>query len=121
MADLKLYLDQVTSAQANLETIKNQIDVALQLGTPEGAEQALAMESQLDEAIAKRDQAEQFYNKMVTAMKSSDLLKNFVPVSETPTTTEEPSMPNLVNLSAWNKMTPRERLAFAKAGGKLED
>ena len=121
MADLQLYLDQVTNTHTAVKAIINQIDAALQLGTPEGADQALALESQLDEAIAKRTQAEGFYSKIVNAMKSTDLLKNFVPVSETPNTPEAPATPNIVTLAAWNNMTPRERLAFAKAGGKLED
>lgn len=121
MADLQLYLDQVTNTQTAVQSILNQIDAALQLGTPEGADQALALESQLDEAIAKRTKAEGFYNKIVNAMKSTDLLKNFVPVSETTNAPDEPSTPSAVSLSVWKNMTPRERLAFAKAGGKLED
>ena len=121
MADLKLYLDRVTNAQANVQSILNQIDAAMQLNTPEGAEQALALESQLDEAIAIREKDEQFYNKIVNATKPTDLLQNFVPVSEPPNAPTEETKPNIVNLSAWNTMTPRERLAFAKAGGKLED
>lgn len=121
MADLKLYLDQVTNAQTAVQSIVNQIDAALQLGTPEGADQALALESQLDEAIAKRTQAETFYSKIVNAMKTTDLLKNFVPVSETTNTPDVSSTPNLINFAAWNNMTPRERLAFAQAGGKLEE
>lgn len=121
MADLKLYLDQVTNAQAAVQSIVNQIDAALQLGTPEGADQALALESQLDEAIAKRSQAEGFYNKIVNAMKSTDLLKNFVPVSDTLSTPTEEAKPKVVNMAAWKNMTPRERLEFAKSGGKLED
>lgn len=121
MADLKLYLDQVTNAQANVQSIINQIDAAMQLGTPEGQEQALALESQLDDAIDKRTQAETFYNKIVSAMKTTDLLKNFVPVSETPNEPTETSIPKLLKLSDWQNMNPRERLAFAKSGGKLED
>jgi hypothetical protein len=122
MADLKLYLDRVTNAQANVQSILNQIDAAMQLNTPEGAEQALALESQLDEAIANRDKDEKFYNKIVNAMKTTDLLKNFVPVSDTPTTTSEEEQPQgVMKLSEFQNLSPRERLAFAKAGGKLEE
>lgn len=122
MADLKLYLDQVTSAQANVQSILNQIDAAMQLGTPEGAEQALALEPKLDEAIAKRDQAETFYNKIVNAAKSGNVLENFVPVSETPTEpTGEESPTGVMTLAAYNALTPKERLAFANRGGKIQD
>jgi len=122
MADLKLYLDQVTNAQTAVQSIVNQIDAALQLGTPEGADQALALESQLDEAIAKRSQAEGFYNKIVNAMKTTDLLQNFVPVSETSNApADEQDKPKVLNLSEYNRLSPRERLAFAKGGGTLEE
>jgi hypothetical protein len=121
MADLKLYLDQVTNAQVAVQLIVNNIDAALQLGTPEGADQALALESQLDEAFAKRSQAEQFYSKIVNAMKTTDLLKNFVPVSDTTTTPETQPSTSVMKLSEFQNLSPRERLAFAKARGKLED
>lgn len=122
MADLKLYLDQVTNAQAAVQSIVNQIDAALQLETPEGADQALALESQLDEAIAKRTKAEGFYNKIVNAMKTTDLLKNFVPVSETPS--EPDSSTNsqgIMKRAAWLALSHIDRAAFIKGGGTLED
>ena len=120
MADLKLYLDQVTSAQAAVQSIVNEIDAAMQLGTPEGTEQALALESKLDEAIAKQGAAERFYNKMVTAMKSTSVLQDFVPVSDTPADpTEEPKEPKTVSLSEFRALSPADRLAFAKRGGTI--
>jgi len=122
MADLKLYLDRVTNAQANVQSILNQIDAAMQLNTPEGAEQALALESQLDEAIAKREKDEKFYNKIVSAMKPNDLLKDFVPVSETSSAPDkEQEQPKVMNLAEYKNLSPRERLAFAKRGGTLEE
>ncbi len=121
MADLKTYLDCVTNAQATVQQVVNEIDNAMQLGTKEGTEQALALESKLDEAIAERDRAEQFYNKIVNAVKTNDLLKNFVPVSETPATAEAEPPQNVMTPAQYRALAPSERLAFAKRGGTLQD
>jgi hypothetical protein len=118
MTDFKALYDRVVNAQAAVQTILNQIDAALQLGTDEGASEALALEPTLDESIAKRDQAQAFYDKVKAASQSNQVNVNFVPVSETPATEDE-KKPKVMSLAEYNAMSPRDRLAYAKSGGTL--
>jgi hypothetical protein len=119
MADLKPFLDRVTNAQAAVQSIVNQIEAAMKLETPEGAEEALALESNLDEAIAKRDQAQQFYNKLVKAQAPNDLLKNFVPVSELPVEPEGNPDGKTMKRTEFQALDSRKRWEFIRSGGTL--
>ena len=121
MNDFKPHYDRVLSAQAEVQNVLNEIDAAMKLGTPEGEAQALALESKLDEAIAKRDQAQGFYDKVVSAHKASDVALNFVPVSATSATPLEEKPKGNMTIAEYRKLSPKERLSFAKAGGILEE
>ena len=120
MIDLKPYIDNVTNAQATHQKIVNAIDAAMQLGTPEGKEQALAMVPELDQAENAKQQAEQFYQRMVNAAKGSDVLKNFVPVSDTQTT-DDSKAKSVMNRKEFFALAAAEQKTFALNGGKVVD
>jgi len=120
MADLKPYYDNVLKTQAALNSIINNMDAAMLLGTEEGEEQALALEPMLDEAIAKAERAQAFYDKMVAASKTSDVVKNFVPISDTPTNPEEQSK-GIMNRTEFEQLDQRARAEYIKSGGKIQD
>lgn len=121
MSDLKNLYDRVLIAQAETEKVKNQIAEALAVGTKEGEERALALESQLDETVAEETRWHALYDKMVKS-KSDQTLQNFVPISDTPADAEaQPASPKVLKLREYQNLAPRERLAFAKSGGKLEE
>lgn len=122
MTDLKPYYDRVLNAQAAVQAVVNQIDAAMKLGTKEGEDQALALEAQLDAATAAAESAQTFYNKLLNATKTSNVVQNFVPITDTQNDPDEqPEDVKVMKLSAYQALDPKARLAFAKAGGKLED
>ena len=121
MSDFKNMYDRVLLAQASVQELVNQIKEAMAKETDEGAEEALALEEKLDQAIAKRDQLQAFYDKVVNAHQSSeDLMKDFVPVSSTPSEPEGAQPKGTMTRAEYKALSPRDRLAFAKAGGKIE-
>src|SRR5688500_15262154 len=120
MADLKPYYDNVLKTQADLQSIINNMDAAMLLGTPKGEEQALALEPTLDEAIAKAERAQAFYDKLVAASKTANVAKNFVPVSETPPTPDEQSK-GIMNRAEFEQLDQSARAEFIKNGGKIQD
>lgn len=120
MTDLKPIYDRVLSAQAKVDEIVNSINAAMALGTPEGDEQALALESTLDEAKANADKMKSFYDKVIETAKTNNPIKNFVPITETQPDPEEKKQ-NVVKRSEFELMGQMERAGFVKGGGKIED
>jgi hypothetical protein len=121
MIDFKPYYDNVLNAQAAVQEIINSIDAAMKLGTPEGEEQALALEPQLDAATAKAEAAQAFYDKLVKASKTTNVVKNFVPVSETPTNPEEENSKGPMKRADFQALTPAARKKYIFSGGEVED
>jgi hypothetical protein len=121
MIDLKPYYDNVLNTQAAVQAILNEIDAAIKLGTPEGEEQALAMEPKLDAATAKAEAAQKFYDKVLNASKTSDVAVNFVPVSNTPNTPEEETPKGTMVRKDFQALNPAARVDFLKANGKVVD
>lgn len=121
MTDFKALYDRVVNAQAAVQSILNQIDAALQLATDEGASEALALEATLDEAIAKRDQAQVFYDKVKAASQSNQVNVNFVPASETQATPGEEKPAGVMKRGDFFALSTADREKFIKRGGKIED
>lgn len=121
--DLKNFYDRVTTAQGAIETVKNQIADALALGTPEGDEQALALEAKLDTAIADEAKWHAFYNKLVDSSKGQNALEKFIPLTRTemPDEPEEPTGQKSMTFAAFQELAPQARMAFVKSGGKIEN
>lgn len=122
MIDLKPYYDNVLNTQAAVQAILNEIDAAMKLGTPEGEDQALALEPKLDESTAKAEAAQKFYDKLLNASKTSNVAVNFVPVSDPPVDPNEGETPKgTMKRSAFQALNPAARVDFLKASGKVVD
>lgn len=119
--DLKNFYDRVITAQAAIETVKNQIADALALGTPEGEEQALALEATLDTAIADEAKWHAFYNKLVDSSKGQNALGKFIPLTSQEIEEEPKDEKKTMKRVDWNALDPVARGQFITAGGKLED
>lgn len=117
MTDLKSLYDAALAAEENVKSLKNQMIEALNEGTEEGKTRARELRAQLDAAKQEAEEANQFY---VSAREAEQIASNpaakFVPNPEQP----EPAEKQVMSLADFNQLTPRERLAFSKAGGKLE-
>jgi hypothetical protein len=122
MSDFKATYDRVLQAQAERDVILNEIETAMALGTSEGDENALAAQPKLDAAQQKVVSMETLYTNMQNAAKASNIKAQFVPVSTTTTEAiQEEKGPKTLTLAAYNQLPPRERIVFAKGGGKIED
>lgn len=122
MSDFKEMYDRVLLAQASVQETLNEIkDVTAGEFDEDAEKKALALEEKLDSAIAKRDKLQAFYDKVVNAHQSSEeMMKDFVPVSSTPTEPEGAQPKGTMTRAEYKALSPRERLAFAKDGGKIE-
>lgn len=120
MADLKPHYDRLIAAQANVQSIINQIDAAMQKATPEGEAEALALAPQLDGALEQRDQAQKFYVALQKASTGPNVQAQFVPVSA-PQTGDEPEERKTLTLAEYNNLSPKQRLAFAKGDGQISE
>jgi len=120
MLDLKPYHDAVLAADAEVKVVANQIDTLFREGTDEAKNSALALQETLDTAQAKYDAATKLYESMKKSSQSSNVAQNFVPVSTTSPTPEAEAPKNVMTLAEYNALSPQDRLAFAKRGGKLE-
>jgi hypothetical protein len=120
--DFKPFYDRVQTAQANKQRILNAMNAALQSSDPAEQASALGMEAELDAAITEEGNATNLYTKVVNASKTPNIAENFVPVSDQSAEPDGENQPkDVMKLTEFHNLTPRERLAFAKAGGKLED
>lgn len=118
--DLKGPYDMVIAAQNAYQAKAAEIAELLNQGTDEAVTQALALQQPLDELQADLDEKKALYQKLVKANQPSDVAALFVPANE-PTPEEEDKPKDVMSLSEYKALSPKERLAFAKAGGKLTE
>ena len=119
--DLKPYYDKVLALQGNTQSILAKVNDALALGTAEGEEQALAMQGELETAMAEQEKAESFYNTLLKASKNSTSpVMNFLPVEQSEID-EDDKTPQVMQRADWNALPPNERAAFIQNGGTLKN
>ena len=121
MSDMKTLYDRVLTAQANIENVKNQINVALALGTPEGDTQALEMESALDTAIAEEQRWHAFYDKLAGAQSETNTAKKFVPIEAEDIPAEDANPKGTMTRAEFQNLNPAARVDFLRSGGKVID
>lgn len=120
MLDLKAALDMVVAADAALKTQAAEIAELLKAETEEATQNALALQSKLDELQADYDAKKSMYDRLVKANAPSDVAKLFVPASPTSPEADE-AKKDVMTRAEFEKLDPPARLAFAKRGGKLEE
>lgn len=122
MLDLKGALDMLMAADAALKRKAAEIADLLSQGTEEATQQALALQESLDALQADYAVKKSLYDKLVKASSpDNDVAKLFVPATPTsPEAAEENKPKGVMKLSEYNAMSPKDRLAFAKSGGKLQ-
>ena len=121
MLDLKGALDMLMAADAALKTKAAEIADLLSQGTEEATQQALALQEPLDKLQADYEAKTSMYDRLVKANAPSDVERLFVPASPTSPEANEVKPKDVMTLAEFNTMSPRNRLAFAKRGGKIEE
>lgn len=121
MRDLKPFQDEVVNRQAAVDKIA---DDMVKLMSDEGDEgKALALELK-PELVAAQDalkEATDTYERMKQADAPSDVLKNFVPVSNTEGEPEPDKQPSTIKRADYDKLSQVDRANFIHSGGKIED
>lgn len=117
--NLKPYYDAALAADAEVQSIMSQMDAAFNEGTEEGKSKALELRPKLEEAQNAAKEANQLYSSMRDASNTTDnsAARNFVPDPAAPSA----ETGKVKTLAEYNALHPRERLAFAQAGGRIEN
>lgn len=122
MPNLKPYLDAAVSADADVQRVMAEIDVAFNLGTPEGQTQAIEMRAKLDAAKAKAISANELYVSMRDASLVSDnAAANFTAPPDPAKNDPESSSKKVKKYSEFQALSPAKRMEFVKSGGTVED
>ncbi len=119
MTDLKPYFDRAKADSDKVASLQNEVDTHFNTGTDEGIQAAIDLQPALETAIAAANASNQLYISMRNADQSSSNVASLF-VSETNSATEDEPSKNVKTLAEFNAMSPKERLAFSKAGGKIE-
>lgn len=119
MLDLKGPLDVLNAARTKYERQAAEIAELLSAGTEEATHDALALQSTLDDLQADYEAKKALYERLVKANTPSDVASLFVPASPTSPEADE-ARKDVMTLAEYNQLHPRERLAFAQRGGKLQ-
>ena len=123
--DLKGPLDAVNAARDTRDQTAARVAawLAEKQGTEEMTMEALALQNEsLDNAEQTYESLLATYDKLVKANQPSDTAKLFVPATSTTSDPDaQPAPQNVMTLAEFNALTPHERLAFAKRGGKVQE
>lgn len=121
MLDLKPYYDAVVEAEAEVQRIAAEIDALFREETEEGKAEALELRPALEDAQNKLADATKFYESMQNATRPNDVIKNFIPVSDTEADPDEGSQPTVVKRQEYDMLSLVDRANFIRSGGKIED
>jgi hypothetical protein len=122
MPNLKPYYDAALAADAEVKRILNEMDAAFNEGTDEGKEKALALRPTLDEAKTKAEEANKLYASMRDASLVNDSMAALFTTPADPAKDDQTDEnPKVMKLPEFRALSPKDRLAFSKAGGKIED
>lgn len=123
MPNLKPYYDAALSADAEVKRILAEMDAAFNDGTEDGKRKALELRPALDTAQKQAEDANELYISMRDASLVNDntaaLFSAPADPAENSDKKGEPSDRVTMSLAEYNAMSPRDRLAFAKRGGRL--
>jgi len=128
MPNLKPYYDAALAADAEVKRILAEMDAAFNDGTPEGKQKALDLRPALDEAQKKAKQSNELYTSMRDASLVNDnmaALFTAPPDVANPSESQNPAGENQavtpMKLANYRTLSPKERLAFAKKHGQIEE
>lgn len=121
MLNLKGPYDVVVAAETAWKQKAAEISALLDQGIDKATGQALALQGSLETLQADYEEKKALYDRLVQANNPGDISKLFVPASPTPTSPDDDKPKGVMKRAEFNTLTPGDRLAFAKGGGKLQD
>lgn len=120
MPNLKPYYDAALGADAEVKRILAEMDAAFNDGTEEGKRKALDLRPALDKAQKQAEDANELYISMRDASLVNDNTAALfsAPADPAKDSDQKPDRETM-SLAEYNAMSPRDRLSFAKRGGRL--
>jgi len=122
MPNLKPYYDAALGADTEVKRIMNEMDTLFNDGTEDGKTKALELRPALDGAKIKAEQANTLYVSMRDASLVND---NMAALFTSPA---DPAVPDpkeenskVMKRSEFQALIPKDRIAFIKGGGVVED
>lgn len=119
MTDLKPYFDRAKADSDEVIRLQNEVNTLFNSGTDEGIQAAIDLQPALDAAVIKADGSNRLYLSMRNADNTSSSAAALF-VSET-NGNEQQEVDKTMTLAAYNSLSPKERMKFVRAGGKLVD
>lgn len=121
MPNLKPYYDAALGADAEVKRILAEMDAAFNDGTEDGKRKALELRPALDMAQKQAEDANELYISMRDASLVNDNTAALFSTPADPAKGSDQAKPDreTMSLAEYNAMSPRDRLAFAKRGGRL--
>lgn len=119
MTDLKPYFDRAKADSDTVASLQNEVDTLFNNGTDEGVQAAIDKQPALEAAIEAANASNKLYISMRNADHNTSNAASLFVADANSETESEPSE-NVKTLAAFNALPPKERLAFSKAGGRIE-
>lgn len=117
--DLKIYFDRAKADSDEATRLQSELDAKFNEGTDEGIQAAIDMQPALEAAVKKSAESNKLYLTMRDAANHSGGAASLFVSDDAQDETENNE--KVLSLSAFNALSPRKRLEFSKAGGKIEN
>ena len=113
--DLKAAYDAVVSAREEAVAVAQEIESLFEAGN---TDEALSLRPQWEEAKAKAEELAELYNDMA-GFSEEKVAKKFVPAAQPKQ--EEKEDKKVIDRASFDELTPAEKMAYIKDGGKIID
>jgi hypothetical protein len=119
--DLKKYFDRAKADSDEVTRLQNELDTEFNLGTDEGIQKAIDMQPALDTAVKNADASNKVYLSMRDAANLTGNAAALFVSSPDEDEEGEAEDGKVKSLAEFNALSPRARLAFSKAGGRIQE
>lgn len=120
--DLKKYFDRAKADSDEVTRLQNELDSLFNNGTDEGIQSAIDLQPALEAATKKAGESNKLYLSVRDAANLSGNAASLF-VNSNPEDEDEngDGDEKVMSLAAFNALSPKARLSFSKAGGRIEN
>lgn len=119
--DLKKYFDRAKADSDEVTRLQNELDTEFNSGTDEGIQKAIDLQPTLEAAVKAAAESNKLYLSMRDAANLTGNAASLFVSNDPEGEDEEAKDEKVLTLAAFNALAPKERLAFSKAGGRIQD
>jgi hypothetical protein len=119
--DLKKYFDRAKADSDEVTRLQNELDTQFNLGTDEGIQKAIDLQPMLEAAVNSAQASNKVYLSMRDAANLTGNAAALFVSNPEEDEEDETEGGKVKSLAEFNALTPKERLTFSQAGGRLVD